>query len=288
MSVLVRRSMLFSPVDMLQREALMKDYLAFLRVRNGPLLSPGRYGHREKSLEAMQASEVRFEGSFDQELFDQLYAGQAGESETTLGHLLLVAFTRINAAEAYGVNVVSDVRKFQADSSDLMDQVQHVLHNEEHYHTRILVGATHHYGVTAPGAFVPPLPLKVLIHSLARCPKMWFHPILLASEIGGVFMMNWLLERIGTWVPQVDLREALEARLIEILIDEVGHVAFNRIAVGNAGLEMGRRLAPLVASSMPSITPELKSLGFSEAVREMGDFDIDQLPRDVLDRAFYT
>ena len=266
----------------------MKDYLSFLRARNGPLLATGRYLNRERSVEAMQASEVRFQGSFDQELFDRLYSGEASDSETTLGHLLLVAFTRINAAEAYGVNVVSDVRKFQADSSDLMHQVQHVLHNEEHYHTRILVGATHHYGVTAPGAFVPPTALKILIHSLARSPKMWFHPILLASEIGGVFMMNWLLERIGQWVPQTDLRESLEARLIEILIDEVGHVAFNRLAVGDAGLGIGRMLAPLVTSSMPAITPELKSLGFSEAVQEMGDFDIDQLPRDVLDRAFYT
>ena len=288
MAVLVRRSMLFSPVDTLQREALLRDYLAFLRVRNGPLLASGRYAHRERSLDEMQSSSVRFKGTFDQAQFDRLYAGQGSEDEASLGRLLLVAFTRINAAEAYGVNVVSDVRQFQSDSSDLMHQVQHVLHNEEHYHTRILVGATCHYGVEAPGAFVPPLPLKILIHSLARCPKMWFHPILLASEIGGVFMVNWLLERLGQWVEQPDLREALEERLIEILIDEVGHVAFNRLAVGDVGLEVGRRLAPLVASSMPAITPELKLFGFDEAVRHMGDFDIDQLPRDVLDRAFYT
>jgi hypothetical protein len=287
-AALVRRSLLFSPVDMLQREALLKDYLGFLRVRNGPLLASGRYANRERSLEQMQSSDVRFEGTFDQALFDRLYEGRASSEEVTLGRLVLVAFTRINAAEAYGVNVVSDVRKFQSDSSDLMHQVQHVLHNEEHYHTRILVGSTCHYGVAAPDAFVPPLPLKILIHSLAHSPKMWFHPILLASEIGGVFMVNWLLERLGQWVDQPDLREALEERLIEILIDEVGHVAFNRLAVGDVGLEVGRRLAPIVASSMPAITPELKSLGFDEAVRHMGDFDIDRLPRDVLDRAFYT
>ena len=280
--------LLFSPIDVGQREPLMADYHRFLHARNGPRTAPGQFQRREESLQQMNASTIRSNEPIDQATFDRLYAGCAQTDDWTPTRLLLVAFTRINAAEAYGVQVVQHVRKFQEDSSDHLQAVQHILHEEENYHTRILVGATQYFGVEAPGAFEPPRTLKVLIHSLAYSPRMLFHPILLASEIGGIYMFHWLLKKIPTIIKQPDLRDALEERLCEVLIDEVGHVAFNRLAVGPVGLHAGRKMAPKIAASMPSITPELKLLGFQDEVQRLADFDIKQLPKNVLRRAFYV
>jgi len=185
------------------------------------------------------------------------------------------------------VEVVSR-RHQDPNPSELFDKVQLVLSNEETYHTRILLGATQHFGVESPKeAWRPPLLLKVLIGSLAYSPKAIFHPILLGSEIGGIFAFNWLLQAVGrVFKDQPELRESLERRLIEILIDEVGHVAFNRMAVGPTGISVARKLAPYVVEGN---LPDMRGLGWTaDTVKQVEHLDYASLPEEVRRRAFFV
>jgi hypothetical protein len=283
----------YAPVDEAQRSALLGAYLDYLAQRNGPLdPETGTLPKRETSLQQMDASAVRYEGQLSQADFNRLYEDfSATVPELTPELLLLLTFCKMNAGEAYGVRIVRAVHeRRQKGAPDLRGRVIQFAQEEEEYHTRILVGATTYFEIEARGAYLPKAALKVLIHSIAYAPRPLFHPILYGSEVAGVYTFNWTLNQIGRFVSdQPALREALEQRLLEILVDEVGHVAFNRLAMGSWSLGLGKVLAGQTVRGMTWITPELAALGFDRSVeRGFADFDLDQLPEEVRSRSFYA
>ena len=153
------------------------------------------------------------------------------------------------------------------------------------------MGATQHFeGLHLEDAWTPALPLKVLIFCLAKFPPSLFHPVLLGAEISGVFTFNWVLNRLGELFPHdPEIRESMERRLIEVLIDEVGHIAYNRIAVGPVGMKVSGAIAAQVLEGNVSTIPELQALGMDkEARRQIASFDLSHLPREVLDKAFFV
>jgi len=119
-------------------------------------------------------------------------------------------------------------------------------------------------------------------------PTAIFHPILLAAEFGGVFAFNWLLSKVGeVFADEPELKESMEARLIEVLVDEVGHITFNRMMVGPLGLEIARTLAPHVADGTSGFTPEFRALGWNkDTIKAFDKFDFSILPEEVKKRAF--
>ncbi len=276
----------YAPVPESPREDLLASYLAFLEKRDGGLDGDGTFPHREAWLEESRGWSVRSRQQVDVASFQRGWSG--GKTDTgDIALQTLLTFVRINAGEAYGVEVVSR-RHRDSDPTSLFDRVQRVLSKEETYHTRILLGATDQFGVPAPAeAWRPPLLLKILIGSLTYSPTAIFHPILLGSEIAGIFAFNWLLKAVGRVFPdEPELRESLERRLIEILIDEVGHVAFNRMAVGPSGLAVARRLAPYVIQGN---LPDMRSLGWkADSVLELERLDFSTLPEEVRRRSFFV
>jgi hypothetical protein len=76
---------------------------------------------------------------------------------------------------------------------------------------------------------------------------------------------------------------------MEILVDEIGHVAFNRLAMGERWLGVGRFLAGQTVRGMPVITPELGALGFDRSVEQaFSGFDLGDLPEEARNRAFFA
>lgn len=283
----------YARVDNAQREKLLEAYLVYLKNRNGQLEpETGKLPNREVSLQAMNVSTVRFAGEISQSVFDRLYTRfSAAAPELTRELLVLLTFCKMNAGEAYGVRVVKAVhaRRKQADRN-LASQAILFAQEEEEYHTRILVGAAVHFGIRAEGAYSPTLALRVLINSLAYAPKPLFHPILFGAEVAGVYVFNWTLNQIRSMIPgQPELAEALEKRLIEVLVDEIGHVALNRLVLGEFGRGIGRFLAGQTVRGLPIITPELTALGFDRTVqRAFGRFDLHDLPQEVINRGFFA
>lgn len=287
---LALRPSFYGPAPESPRDDVLGDYLRFLERRNGPLVSDGIFSNRESWLDDAAGWRVRHRGDIDRTSFEQNYERFDPEGVTDAALLTLLAFVKVNASEAYGVEVITR-KRYAHTASDVFGRVERVLTHEERYHTRILVGAAQQFSLPSPvGAWRPPLPLTLLIGTLAHAPKSIFHPILLGSEIAGVFTFHWMLTHVREqFRDQPALRETLEARLIEILVDEIGHIAFNRAAVGRAGLAAARAIAPHVAASTSIMMPEFRRLGWSrDTLHDFDRFDLDALPDEVRRRAFFV
>jgi hypothetical protein len=282
----------YGPVDDAQRERSLGAYIGHLNERNGLLdAATGTLPNREKSLSAMNASEVRFPGKIAQADFDRLLAKwNPSDPALTPEMLVLICLCRMNDGEAYGVRIVKAAQaKRNAGVNDLRTKVISFAQEEEEYHTRILKGAAHHFDIRVTAEYKPSIALKVLIHALARAPKPFFHPLLYGSEVSGVFLFNWTLNRVREMVKEPALREVLEARLMEILVDELGHVAFNRLVLSERSRGIGQFLAGQTIKGMTWITPELATLGFDKnAQAGFAGFDIHQLPEEARRRGFFA
>jgi hypothetical protein len=281
----------FSPIPESPRDDLLDSYLQFLEKRNGTV-DPGRdYPKREAWLNEANSAPVRYDGVIDQQTFDRSWTVFEKEAAESPALVNLLAFVKMNAGEAYGVEVLTKARHSRPVTSNRFDQVERVLGREETYHTRILAGATRQFNVSAPkDPFQPPMSLRLVIGALVHCPKTLFHPVLLSAEIGGIFIINWMLNQVKRlFVDQPAVRTSLEHRLMEILIDEVGHVAFNRMAVGPKGLGFARTMAPQVAHGTGGSSPEFKVLGWSkDTLRDFEGFDLASLPEEVRRQAFFV
>jgi hypothetical protein len=289
MGTLTRSPSFYGPVPDRGTDEILADYLAFLEVRNGSTATAGAFPKREAWLAETERWDARYVGAVDADAFERSWTRFDPGDPHDDALLALLAFVKVNAGEAYGVEVVGAARH-RRPPEGLFDTVERVLGNEETYHTRILVGATAQFDLPRPtGAWRPSLPLRVLIGTLAWSPKVVFHPILLGAEISGVYTFNWMLERVrALFHDQPALRETLEARLIEILIDEIGHIAFNRLAVGPLGLAAARALAPRVAAAASRITPEFDALGWGPGLERFDRFDLASLPEEARRRAFFV
>ena len=281
----------YSAVTEVPREDLLRAYREFLGRRNGEMDLTKGFSRREEWLGEAAGWEARYAGPVDAEAFNRAYVDFGAAKQLSLQEMALLTFVKANAGEAYGVEVVNRVRHARnPDSTQIFHQVERLLSFEETYHTRILIGATQHFGVEVKGAWKPNLQLRLLIGALAYAPGVFFHPILLASEISGVFVFQWMLKRVGEiFRDQPRIRESMEQRLTEILVDEVGHVAFNRMAVGARGLESARRMVPGVMKGVVGTTPEYRALGLSDSeMKGIADFDLHDLPEEVLRRSYFV
>jgi hypothetical protein len=81
------------------------------------------------------------------------------------------------------------------------------------------------------------------------------------------------------------LRDALEERLIEVLIDEIGHVSYNRL---NAwGCALAKAFLLLIAVGIGCPVAEARVLGlFPIPLRDVFAFEMNQLP-DAIRRAAF-
>jgi hypothetical protein len=280
----------YSPIPEQPRDDLLGAYLSFLEERNGSTDTGVPYPHRERWLEETRGWRPRHRGAVDAQAFERNYQRFDPSTRPSLAELALLAFVKVNAGEAYGVEVVSR-RRHGRPPTDLFGRVERVLGQEETYHTRILVGAARQFGLAEPSsAWTPPVALKVIIGAIAYSPEALFHPILLGAELAGLFTFNWMLTRVGeVFRDEPDVRETMERRLVEVLVDEVGHAAFNRMAVGPAGLEAARMLAPWVVQATQERSPEFRGLGWTaEDTRAVSRFDLQDLPEEVRRRAFFV
>ncbi len=270
---------------------LFLDYLGFLDRRNGGVEGEDSFHLREAAMEDMAQWEGHYSGKVDGERFNRLYAKYSPSADISQDELALLAFAKVNAGEAYGVEVTSKARAHLMSRPEPIFRVERILAKEETFHTQILVGAAQHFeGLQVTGAWSPPMPLRVLIFCLAKFPPSLFHPVLLAAEISGVYTFNWLLQRLSTLFPNdPKIRESMERRLIEILIDEVGHVAYNRLAVGPKGLQFAKAMGARVLEGNAINTPEIPALGMDLNVRrQIANFDFADLPEEVRRKAWFV
>jgi len=228
--------------------------------------------------------------SMDEKVFGQQYEAFDARRRSTPEMLLLLALVKVNAAEAFGVTKTFGKMMQRALQDD--DDLEPVLLIEETYHTRILLSSAGLYGIEVSSSYTPPSALRVLIGGIAHAPESISRPLTLAGEILGTLLFaNLLTVARKVLKDDPELADSIEERIIEVLVDEIGHISFNRMCLGPVGLAQARLLLPLVAKSMAGFSPELNALGampknpLSELPRIA---DPARLPEVVRSQAFFA
>jgi hypothetical protein len=246
------------PLDA-RRESLAA-YREFLLNRDGTKdLDKRQLSRREERMLRYEKPLSRIR-EIDHDLFDAQYKAFDPKVETSPEMRLLLALVKVNGAEAYGVEAGYDAALKRALKSK--DECELTLLCEETYHTRILLSTALSYGVDVTAPFEPPASLRVLIGAIGATPPFVSRPLIFASEVLGVMVFTSLLETSRkTLSHDPEMRDAVEERISEVLVDEMGHVSYNRTLMGAAGFAQARVILPVIAATMSSTIPELKALG---------------------------
>jgi hypothetical protein len=242
------------------RRENLASYREFLIARDGEKdLQKRQLSRREQGMARYERPLSRIR-EIDRDLFKAQYDAFDPKVEMSPEMLLLLALVKVNGAEAYGVERTYDVALRRALKSQ--DECELTLLCEETYHTRILLSTALSYGIDVGSAYEPPASLRLLIGAIGATPTFLARPLIFASEVLGVLVFSNLLEKSRKILSHdPELRDAVEERLSEVLVDELGHVSFNRACLGAAGIAQARVLLPVVAAAMSGTIPELKALG---------------------------
>ncbi len=275
----------FTAVPKDSRAEVRREYRSFLRARDGEVdLTRRTLSRREADMDRFLVPGDR---AIDRAVFASQYARFDRRKPTSPEELLLLSLVKVNAAESYGVEQTIEPALAAAVGSD--DDTELVLLVEEFYHTKILLSAACLYGIDVGAPARPDLGLRALIASIANLPQALARPLTLAGEIMGVLTFLELLEvarRVLAHAPEV--RDAVEERLIEILIDELGHVSFQRLCMGSVGLAQAKALLPIIAFGLSGSIPEVSAVGarFSAPLARIEALRPEHLPETVRRRAF--
>jgi len=275
----------FTAVPKDARASIRREYRSFLHARDGEVdLEKRTLSRREKDMGRFL---IRGRREIDHDLFESQYIRFDPKKKTSNEELLLLSLVKVNAAESYGV--AQTIEPALAAAASGADDTELVLLVEEFYHTKILLSAACLYGLEVGAAAEPHVGLRALVASIASLPQTLARPLTLAGEIMGVLTFLELLDvarRVLAHAPEV--RDAVEERLCEILIDELGHVSFQRLCMGPIGLLQAKALLPMVAFGLKGAIPEVSALGarFSSPLARIDALAADDLPETVRKRAF--
>jgi hypothetical protein len=255
---------LFRPLSPDARKEKRAAYQRFLLDRDGRLDRETRTLSRREQGMARYTKPLSRVREIDRRTFDAQYSAFDASLPTSLETLLLLALVKVNAAEAYGVNQTFD--KALREAAKHGDDLELTLLVEETYHTRILLSSAVPYGIEVDAPYEPPAGLRALVGAIAHFPETMARPLTLAGEILGTLLFLELLRKTRSVLSHdPELRDSIEERICEIMVDEIGHVAYNRMLLGRAGLAQTRVVLPLVALSLARAVPELGPLGVEAA-----------------------
>lgn len=279
-------SAVFKPIPASLRRERLEAYAAFLAERDGePNVERRTLSRRETSMSAFETSSLRYEGPFAAPIFQAQYRRYDRRRLTPPEVALLLVFVKINANEAYGVERVTGK---PPNGDDLAARVERLVLLEEVYHTRILLSATRLFGVHVTEPALPVAVTRAIVAGIAELPEVASRPVTLAGEIIGILTFLRLVGVVRrVFRDHPEIRDALEERVTDVLIDEIGHMSLNRLLAAPGTFAALRPLLPLVALGTRGALPEAESLGILPVpVREALSFDVDALPEEVRRRAF--
>jgi hypothetical protein len=267
------------------REALLA-YEAYIERRDGaPDFERRTLSSRERETARFEDDLACYDGPFESALFARQLRRYDSSVPTPPEMQLLLCMVKINANEAFAVEQAFG-RMDLAD--DAADRLQRVVLLEEGYHTRLLRSAARVFGVAVAETQRPTSLTRTLVSTILTLPEVASRPVTLASEAIGVATFLRMLGAIGRlFRDRPAVRDALEERVTEVLIDEIGHVSFNRLLAKRGTFASLRALVPAIAMGTRGGMPEADMLGILPVpVRDVWDFDPQTLPDEVRRRAF--
>lgn len=253
----------FDPLTPDQRRSHHASLRHYLSERDGaPDFTAGTLSRREERMSRFECAPGRVR-DFDCARFLEQYARfERGRHGLTQEALLLMFLLRTNAAEAYGVARIFEDARRRAERHG--DELELLVLMEETYHTRILLSCAPFYGLTLSSPHTPSWVQRGFLNGVAKAPDLVSRPLALVGEVLGVTMFSKVLLAAGKILAHdPELRDEIEARIIEVLVDEITHVSFNRIALGPIGMLHARMLLRPVSQGLMQIVPELRALGLT-------------------------
>jgi hypothetical protein len=278
---------LFQPVAEHARRDRLEAYAAYLAERDGePDFERRTLARREASTAALEATQLRYGRPFAAAIFEAQHRSYDARRATPAEVALLLVFAKINANEAYGVERVT--RRAGAGGDDLPARLERLVLLEETYHTRLLLSATALFGVRVTQPARPAAATRAIVAGIADLPDAASRPVTLAGEIIGILTFLRLLAAVRrVFRDDPEIRDALEERVTEVLIDEVGHMSLNRLLARPGTFAALRPLLPVVAWGTRGALPEAESLGILPiSPRDSVSLDLAALPEAVRRRAF--
>ena len=232
-------------------------YRRFLEVRDG---IPDRYAdtlsRREAFFESIERAPVRSRRAFDRQRFLRNAVRTGSEPGLDDRMLWLLATTKANQAERFGVDLGKLYgRAFPEDADP--ESVHVVL--QETYHTRILADVVAIFGLPVPRR-PPSLGTRLMIRLMVfnPFPERFILPLVGMSEMMGCVMFRLLRDRgLELFADEPEVSQRIRLLFDEILADEICHVGLVQARLGRFGRFVMRALYRALALRMPSaMAPE--------------------------------
>jgi hypothetical protein len=240
-----------------ERTSQLSNYLKFLKDRDGTADPVSRtLSKREAFFDELARKPVRAKKPIDREAF---LRNLRRKPEPGLDPKVtwLLAASKSNIGERYGVE---QALKKKADFGTAADETMRYIELEELVHTHLLLHCARVYGIEFELARPPPIQ-RYIIDFLVHAPGWLARPMTLGGEIAGTVVFRVLWERAAdVFADEPEVAAHLRSLLEQILVDEYGHVVFNRAVVGPAGIKAARLLLPSLARNLFKESPEVVEL----------------------------
>ena len=256
----------FDPFRVLSEEERTQHldaYLRFLSEREGEVDLTGRtMSRREERMRGLEQDGVVWVGEVDREGFRRSMSRERVDSLDPRTQWMLAA-AKANEGERYGVELEIERYLRRAGFPGIRSpQLMIYLLMQEAYHCRILIQVCRTCGVSFESRD-PGWANRALMGMIGALPgRLRWIPVL-AAECVGTAVFRLLIEHLGLFEEQPEVRDRLNAFMREIWVDEVLHVAFLRAHLHRAGLAAARALVPLIAGATLRDVPQLGALGIT-------------------------
>ncbi|HLL54107.1 MAG TPA: hypothetical protein VK447_11195 [Myxococcaceae bacterium] len=240
-----------------ERSHQLSKYLNFLKDRDGIADPVSRtLSKREAFFDELARKPVRAKKPIDRDAF---LRNLRRKPEPGLDPKVtwLLAASKSNIGERYGVE---QALKKQPSLGTASDETLRYIELEELVHTHLLLDCARVYGIEFELAEPPPLQ-RYIINVLVHAPRWLARPMTLAGEITGTVVFRILWERAAdVFADEPEVAAHLRSLLDQILVDEYGHVVFNRAVIDPAGIKMTRWMLPIIARNLLKGSPEVVEL----------------------------
>jgi hypothetical protein len=253
----------FNAIPTAERATGRAAYRAFLAKRDGELdLWRRTLSRREQ--DAKPAVPVAHGASFDEGLYRALAEGPLDRAGAIPGGVLLVlALARVHAVFGFGSQ--TEVSRALQQAVSAQDDTEGFVVLERAYGRRalaatpLLFGVEPHEGETRE---TPRWPVTAMTTGARLGGSALRAGVRLAQEIVHlVALMNLLRVTREVFRGVADARDAIERRLLDVLIDAVGHISFRRLETSPAGMAVAARVLPAVATTFTVLSPATAALG---------------------------
>jgi len=262
----------FRPMSPDVRSNFTEKFVDFLKVKDGA------FNHGDETLSAREElvnqraqNPITWQGDpVDKETFEKFLDRRVTRKSALEPRLLwLIGAAKANRYERYGVNLLLEAFR-RKNYEGVPDEQAYVL-LEEAYHTRILEDACAVCGLNFTLEDPPPF-MAFIIRRITSLPDA-VNLMLLIGEVLGTHVFLMMYDQCSIFSEDPEAEARLRELCLEILSDEIAHVALSRYLVHPSILKIAHAVAPRLAQIILNNAPELGLLagGYGEITKNLRD-----------------